>query len=128
MRVCTHFKWNIVNATYIYSIIFYFILLFAVPESNAEKDLATGLEWNDPLHVNIIERPEDRRKLCLILIKIAQILHLPLLPYFQDYELVSFITQLQITVKNFHIFFFLFRFPAMKALLPWRISFVFYVL
>lgn len=54
------------------------------------KGLATGLEWNDPLHVNIINRPEDRRQLCLILIKIAQMINLPLSPYFQDYELVKF--------------------------------------
>lgn len=52
--------------------------------------MATGLEWNDPLHVNTLERAEDRRQLCLILIKIAQVLNLPLQPYFQDYELVMF--------------------------------------
>lgn len=77
-------------------IIIYFI---AVPENKEKKDLATGLEWNDPLHVNIIERPEDRRKLCLILIKIAQVSHLPLLPYFQDYELVS-VVNLNIHNRN----------------------------
>ncbi|XP_075148195.1 uncharacterized protein LOC142222120 [Haematobia irritans] len=53
------------------------------------KDIATGLEWNDPMHVNVIPRPEERRQLCLILIKIAQFAHLPLLPYFQDYEMIS---------------------------------------
>ncbi|XP_058985391.1 uncharacterized protein LOC101892754 isoform X1 [Musca domestica] len=52
-------------------------------------DIASGLEWIDPMHVNVIPRPEDRRQLCLILIKIAQFAHLPLMPYFQDYELIS---------------------------------------
>ncbi|XP_037810226.1 uncharacterized protein LOC119602666 [Lucilia sericata] len=58
-------------------------------DKKLEKGLATGLEWNDNLHVNVIDRPEERRQLCLILIKIAQILNLPLMPYFQDYELIS---------------------------------------
>ncbi|TDG51444.1 hypothetical protein AWZ03_002239 [Drosophila navojoa] len=55
----------------------------------ADKELATGLEWNDPWHLNVIVQPEERRKLCLILFKIAKETHLPLMPYFQDYELVS---------------------------------------
>uniref|UniRef100_A0A034VES4 Uncharacterized protein n=1 Tax=Bactrocera dorsalis TaxID=27457 RepID=A0A034VES4_BACDO len=59
------------------------------PASTNKKDLATGLEWNDPMHINVIPRPEDRRRLCLILIKIAQFCNLPLFPYFQDYEIVS---------------------------------------
>ncbi|XP_053950667.1 uncharacterized protein LOC128858424 [Anastrepha ludens] len=59
------------------------------PTSIKKKDLATGLEWNDPMHFNVIPRPEDRRRLCLILIKIAQFSNLPLFPYFQDYEIVS---------------------------------------
>uniref|UniRef100_A0A1A9VKK1 EF-hand domain-containing protein n=1 Tax=Glossina austeni TaxID=7395 RepID=A0A1A9VKK1_GLOAU len=58
-------------------------------DKSQKKDLATGLEWNDPMHVNVIPRPEDRRQLCLVLIKIALVSHLPLKPYFQDYELVS---------------------------------------
>ncbi|XP_073820133.1 uncharacterized protein [Musca autumnalis] len=59
------------------------------PNKTEHKDIATGLEWNDPMHVNVIPRPEDRRQLCLILIKIAQFAHLPLMPYFQDYEFIS---------------------------------------
>ncbi|XP_020810227.1 uncharacterized protein LOC110185617 [Drosophila serrata] len=55
----------------------------------AKTDLATGLEWNDPWHVNVIPHPEDRRRLCLILMKIAQATHIPLMPYFQDYELIA---------------------------------------
>jgi len=56
---------------------------------SAEKELASGLEWNDPWHLNVIPQPEERRKICLILLKIAKENHLPLMPYFQDYELVS---------------------------------------
>ncbi|XP_030559267.1 uncharacterized protein LOC115761605 [Drosophila novamexicana] len=56
---------------------------------SADKELASGLEWNDPYHLNLIPQPEDRRKLCLILFKIARETHLPLMPYFQDYELIS---------------------------------------
>ncbi|EDW67374.1 uncharacterized protein [Drosophila virilis] len=56
---------------------------------SADKELASGLEWNDPYHLNLIPQPEDRRKLCLILFKIAKETHLPLMPYFQDYELIS---------------------------------------
>ncbi|KAH8294267.1 hypothetical protein KR054_010139 [Drosophila jambulina] len=54
-----------------------------------KTDLASGLEWNDPWHVNVIPHPEDRRRLCLILMKIAQATHIPLMPYFQDYELIA---------------------------------------
>ncbi|KAH8273151.1 hypothetical protein KR018_006862 [Drosophila ironensis] len=54
-----------------------------------KTDMVTGLEWNDPWHVNVIPRPEDRRKICIILIKIAQASHIPLMPYFQDYELIA---------------------------------------
>ncbi|EDW24146.1 GL23541 [Drosophila persimilis] len=56
---------------------------------SAKTDLATGLEWNDPWHVNVIPQPEDRRRLCLILLKIAQEANIPLMPYFQDYELIA---------------------------------------
>ncbi|XP_017001303.2 uncharacterized protein [Drosophila takahashii] len=55
----------------------------------AKTDLATGLEWNDPWHVNVVPQPEDRRRLCLILVKIAQLINIPLMPYFQDYELIA---------------------------------------
>lgn len=60
-------------------------------QKSALKELASGLEWNDPWHLNVIPQPEDRRKLFLILFKIAQETHLPLMPYFQDYELVSIV-------------------------------------
>ncbi|EDV92987.1 uncharacterized protein LOC6563620 [Drosophila grimshawi] len=56
---------------------------------SANKELASGLEWNDPWHLNVIPQPEERRKLCLILFKIAKETHLPLMPYFQDYELIA---------------------------------------
>ncbi|XP_030370980.1 uncharacterized protein LOC115621463 [Scaptodrosophila lebanonensis] len=56
---------------------------------SAKKELVTSLEWNDPWHLNVIPQPEERRKLFLILLKIAQETHLPLMPYFQDYELVA---------------------------------------
>lgn len=68
----------------------YYCIATAAASTN-KKDLATGLEWNDPMHINVIPRPEDRRRLCLILIKIAQFSNLPLFPYFQDYEIVSFV-------------------------------------
>ncbi|KAH8388320.1 hypothetical protein KR093_003853 [Drosophila rubida] len=58
-------------------------------QKSADKELASGLEWNDPWHLNVLPQPEERRKLCLILLKIAQETHLPLMPYFQDYELVA---------------------------------------
>ncbi|EDW84080.1 uncharacterized protein Dwil_GK13946 [Drosophila willistoni] len=57
--------------------------------SSAKKDFSSGLEWNDPWHMNVITQPEDRRRLCLILYKIAKETHLPLMPYFQDYELIA---------------------------------------
>lgn len=41
------------------------------------------------MHINVIARPEERRQLCLTLIKIAKLTYLPLKPYFQDYELVK---------------------------------------
>lgn len=50
----------------------------------------TGLEWEDPEHVNRISATEHR-KLCLILTQIAVLVNkrkLVLRPYFQDYELV----------------------------------------
>ncbi|XP_033149875.1 uncharacterized protein LOC108601541 [Drosophila busckii] len=56
---------------------------------SAGKEICSGLEWNDPWHLNVIPKPEERRKLCLILIKIAKETHLPLMPYFQDYELIA---------------------------------------
>ncbi|KAL7730468.1 hypothetical protein ACLKA6_000475 [Drosophila palustris] len=58
-------------------------------QKSSDKELASGLEWNDPWHLNVIPQPEERRKICLILLKIARENHLPLMPYFQDYELVA---------------------------------------
>ncbi|XP_037953319.1 uncharacterized protein LOC119683610 [Teleopsis dalmanni] len=48
-----------------------------------------GAELNDPMHVNIIAHPEERRRLFILLAKIARINHLPLEPYFQDYLYIS---------------------------------------
>lgn len=61
-----------------------------VPEFNKNKPLVTGLEWEDPEHVNQLSAPEQRR-LCLVLTQIAVLINkrkLVLRPYFQDYELV----------------------------------------
>lgn len=41
------------------------------------------------MHVNLLHNNREKRKLCLILIKIAQIPYMPLMPYFQDYEVVN---------------------------------------
>ncbi|XP_043281125.1 uncharacterized protein [Venturia canescens] len=62
-----------------------------VPEFGDSKPLVTGLEWEDPLHVNRISATEHR-KLNIIITKIAVLLNkrnMVLRPYFQDYELVS---------------------------------------
>lgn len=50
----------------------------------------TGLEWEDPLHVNVLSGTETR-KLNLIITQIAVLVSkkkIVLRPYFQDYELV----------------------------------------
>lgn len=61
----------------------------------------TGLEWEDPLHVNILNDTETR-KLNLIITRIAVLINkrkIVLRPYFQDYELVhSGKIHLQITI------------------------------
>ncbi|XP_017798938.1 PREDICTED: uncharacterized protein LOC108579823 [Habropoda laboriosa] len=61
-----------------------------VPEFDKNKPLVTGLEWEDPEHINRISASEHRR-LCLILTQIAILVNkrrLVLRPYFQDYELI----------------------------------------
>ncbi|XP_046608856.1 uncharacterized protein LOC124299634 [Neodiprion virginianus] len=63
----------------------------SVPEFGKNKSLVTGLEWEDPLHVNRLSHTEHRR-LSLIITQIAVLINkrkLILRPYFQDYELVS---------------------------------------
>ncbi|XP_029049367.2 uncharacterized protein LOC114879045 [Osmia bicornis bicornis] len=63
----------------------------SVPEFDKNKPLVTGLEWEDPEHVNRLS-PAEYRKLCLILSQIAVIVNkrrLILRPYFQDYELIA---------------------------------------
>nr|XP_003701096.1 PREDICTED: uncharacterized protein LOC100876752 [Megachile rotundata]XP_012135529.1 PREDICTED: uncharacterized protein LOC100876752 [Megachile rotundata]XP_012135530.1 PREDICTED: uncharacterized protein LOC100876752 [Megachile rotundata] len=63
----------------------------SVPEFDKNKPLVTGLEWEDPEHVNRLSATEYR-KLCLILTQIAVLVtkrRLVLRPYFQDYELIS---------------------------------------
>ena len=75
-----------------------FLLPFSVPEFGNSRPLVTGLEWEDPLHVNRISLTEHRR-LNLIITKIAVLLNktkMVLRPYFQDYELVK-----QISYKQF---------------------------
>ncbi|XP_012253830.2 uncharacterized protein LOC105684778 [Athalia rosae] len=63
----------------------------SVPEFGNNKPLVTGLEWEDPLHVNRLSGTEHRR-LSLIITQIAVLINkrkLVLRPYFQDYELVA---------------------------------------
>lgn len=58
------------------------------PSDNS--NLVTGLEWEDPLHMNRLSISENRR-LTVLLTKVAQSVRLRdivLRPYFQDYELV----------------------------------------
>ncbi|XP_003693091.1 uncharacterized protein LOC100867927 [Apis florea] len=67
------------------------IIHTSVPEFDKNKPLVTGLEWEDPEHVNRLSATEFR-KLCLILTQIAVLVNkrkLILRPYFQDYELIS---------------------------------------
>lgn len=62
----------------------------AVPNFGKNKPLITGLEWEDPLHVNVLSCTETR-KLNLIITQIAVLVNkrkIALRPYFQDYELV----------------------------------------
>ncbi|XP_044018401.1 uncharacterized protein LOC122859098 isoform X1 [Aphidius gifuensis] len=57
----------------------------------AEKPLITGLEWQDPDHVNRLSKTE-LRKLKLIITQIAINVNkrkIALRPYFQDYELIT---------------------------------------
>ncbi|KOX77600.1 hypothetical protein WN51_09264 [Melipona quadrifasciata] len=63
----------------------------SAPEFDKNEPLVTGLEWEDPEHVNRISATEHR-KLCLILTQIAVLVNkrkLVLRPYFQDYELIA---------------------------------------
>ncbi|XP_076637045.1 uncharacterized protein LOC143349586 [Colletes latitarsis] len=63
----------------------------SVPRFDKNKPLVTGLEWEDPEHVNRLSATEYR-KLCLIVTQIAILINkrrLVLRPYFQDYELIA---------------------------------------
>ncbi|XP_055847317.1 uncharacterized protein LOC129913017 [Episyrphus balteatus] len=57
-------------------------------DHSRNKDTVHGLEWNDPMHVNPVT-DDEKRQLCILLMKIAKTSIIPLLPYFQDYELVT---------------------------------------
>ncbi|XP_055905315.1 uncharacterized protein LOC129940841 isoform X2 [Eupeodes corollae] len=57
-------------------------------EHSQNLDTADGLEWNDPMHVNILN-DQEKRQLCILLMKIAKTCIIPLFPYFQDYEVVT---------------------------------------
>lgn len=62
-----------------------------VPQFSNNPPLVTGLEWEDPLHVNRLSISEERR-LNILLTKIAALVNfrkIILRPYFQDYELVN---------------------------------------
>lgn len=63
----------------------------SVPDFAKNAPLITGLEWEDPLHMNRLSVSEERR-LSLLIAKIASLVNmrkLVLRPYFQDYELVA---------------------------------------
>ncbi|XP_011688757.1 PREDICTED: uncharacterized protein LOC105450541 isoform X2 [Wasmannia auropunctata] len=63
----------------------------SVPDFGKNKILMTGLEWDDPLHVNVLSGTETR-KLNLILTQIAVLVGKRKIisrPYFQDYELIA---------------------------------------
>jgi len=65
-------------------------IISIVPDFGKNKTLVTGLEWEDPLHVNVLSGTEIR-KLNLIITQIAVLVSkrkIVLRPYFQDYELV----------------------------------------
>lgn len=67
-----------------------FVIILVVPDFGKNKTLVTGLEWEDPLHVNVLSGTETR-KLNLVITQIAVLVSkrkLVLRPYFQDYELV----------------------------------------
>lgn len=60
-------------------------------ENPREKEFVTGLEWEDPMHINVLTPPEHRQ-ITMILTKIAnsvRIREIVMKPYFQDYENVS---------------------------------------
>lgn len=62
------------------------------PDMKRYGPLITGLEWEDPYHVNSLSMSEERR-IMLLLTKIATLVKardLVLLPHFQDYEIVSY--------------------------------------
>lgn len=62
-----------------------------MPQFGENKPIVTGLEWDDPMHVNRLSISEERR-LNILLTKIASVVNMKkmiLRPYFQDYELVS---------------------------------------
>jgi hypothetical protein len=66
------------------------VISSAVPDFAKNKSLVTGLEWEDPLQVNVLCGTETR-KFNLIMTQLAVLLHkrkITLRPYFQDYELV----------------------------------------
>ncbi|XP_046666960.1 uncharacterized protein LOC124358706 [Homalodisca vitripennis] len=62
-----------------------------VPDMTKYSNLVSGLEWEDPYHVNSLSVPEERR-IMLLLTKIATLVKardLVLLPHFQDYEIIA---------------------------------------
>ncbi|XP_050463997.1 uncharacterized protein LOC126858035 [Cataglyphis hispanica] len=62
-----------------------------IPNFEKNKPLVTGLEWEDPLHVNVLSCMETR-KLNLLITQIAVLVNkrkIALWPYFQDYELIA---------------------------------------
>ncbi|XP_018321327.1 uncharacterized protein LOC108734325 [Agrilus planipennis] len=63
----------------------------SVPDFSKNEPLVSGLEWEDPLQVNRLSGTEERR-LSVLITKIASIVNLRkllLMPFFQDYELVT---------------------------------------
>ncbi|XP_067010369.2 uncharacterized protein [Anabrus simplex] len=63
----------------------------SVPDFSKNPPIVTGLEWEDPFHVNSLS-PSEERRVQIMLTKIATLVNmrrLVLRPYFQDYELIS---------------------------------------
>lgn len=86
-------KWN-----------FLFDLHLIVPNFANNLPLVDGLEWEDPLHINSLKSHEERQ-LNILITKIASLVNmrkLILKPYFQDYELVWTILNLNEIISKLY--------------------------
>lgn len=67
------------------------VLQLDADKDNNNKEYVTGLEWEDPMHINLLT-PFEHRHANMILTKIAhscRLRDIELEPYFQDYEAMS---------------------------------------